>query len=81
MFFIVWGSKIIEKKLGQGVFFCPDCYKETTYSHIKLQKWFTLYWIPLFPTKTLDTVVKCDKCTTMYKERILDIQAAAAVGN
>ncbi|WP_347253361.1 zinc-ribbon domain-containing protein [Leminorella grimontii] len=70
---IIWGSKSREKVESQGEFHCPNCDGEKrNYSQIKVSSYFTLYFIPLFPTETLGRYVKCQTCETNYNEDVLE---------
>lgn len=74
---IIWGSKgrISSKKadLLQGA--CPNCSGDLDLSDLK--KWFTLYFIPVFPYSTVDTFYHCKKCESSYKTEARD----ALLGN
>lgn len=59
---IIWGFKVKEEKASTGHFFCPSCLKDAPYSHMRIARHFTLYWIPLFVVETLDEYVHCDTC-------------------
>jgi hypothetical protein len=49
VFFIIWGSRAIKRKIGEGMFFCPRCGADREYAMQKVRRWFTLFFIPLFP--------------------------------
>lgn len=72
MFFIIWGFKGRHKELSQGQFFCPDCGDYRTYRLIMVNRWFTLYWIPLFKTSELGKFVECTSCKSTFNERVLE---------
>jgi hypothetical protein len=61
---IIWGSKVKEGFVKTGEFFCPKCLRESPYSHYRIAKYFTLYFIPLFVTETLGEIVHCHTCNT-----------------
>jgi len=69
--FIIWGSKGVTNTTGGGQFHCPTC-GPNTYTQKKVQRYFTLYWIPLFPLNTLGEYVECDICAQGYDPAILD---------
>jgi len=71
MFFIVWGFRGRQKEIGQGEFYCPECGDYRAYRLIMVNRWFTLYWIPLFKTKNLGEFVECGKCESTFNERVL----------
>ena len=47
---------------------CPGCGSNLVLSDLK--RWFTLYFIPIFPVSHIDTFYKCDKCEQTYKKEI-----------
>lgn len=49
--FIIWGTKSIDKTLGnsQRAYQCGHCNNVTNYRIFRRRKWFTLFWIPIFP--------------------------------
>jgi zinc-ribbon family len=67
---IIWGSKVKESVVSSGSFHCPEC-KTRNYDLVKTVKYFTLYFIPLFPMETLGQYVKCQSCKSYYKEAVL----------
>lgn len=70
---IIWGSKSRETTEHEGEFHCPHCAGETrTYKLIKVSKYFTLYFIPLFPMETLGKYIKCKTCNSDYNESVLE---------
>ncbi len=38
-----------------------------------MKRWFTLYFIPVLPLKTLETFYKCKECSKTYKEEIKEM--------
>ncbi len=45
---------------------CPNCSSDLELKDLK--KWFTLFFIPIFPFNTLDTFYQCRKCESSYKK-------------
>ena len=70
---IIWGTKGREKTVGKGQFFCPDCQTNTEYTLQRVAQYFTLYFIPLFPTKQLGEFVSCKSCQNQYDPMILEM--------
>ncbi len=66
---IIWGTKgrisphsnsdVLEKA-------CPECSHDLKLSNLK--RWFTLYFIPVFPYSTVDTFYYCKKCESSFKQ-------------
>ena len=68
---IIWGSKARDKQIATGTFHCPSCRAASAYSHQRVSRYFTLYFIPLFPTDTLGEYVRCMRCAGEFKPLVL----------
>jgi hypothetical protein len=68
---IIWGSKAKEARVATGTFFCPQCMADSSYSHMRVSRYFTLYFIPLFPTSTLGEYIHCHGCNGQMKNIVL----------
>ncbi|WP_417263575.1 TerB family tellurite resistance protein [Celeribacter sp.] len=77
MFFIVWGWRGRQKAIANGQFFCPDCGDHREYKLIAVNRWFTLYWIPLFKGKELGQFVECQSCKSTFNARVLEFDPKA----
>ena len=69
---IIWGSKGRTSTESSGQFYCPDCSDYKNYAHRKVKKWFTLYFIPIFPMSDLGEYIECDTCKSTYKTNVLE---------
>jgi hypothetical protein len=73
MFFIIWAIKVRYKLLDRGTFFCPRCGGDREYEHRVGKKWFSLYYIPLFPVSgTVNEHVRCKSCQGMFTMQTLN---------
>ena len=70
---IMWGSKAIVQIVGGGSFFCPSCNSHTNYARQRVSRYFTLYFIPLFPTRTLGEYIRCGTCQTEMRPEVLNL--------
>ncbi len=70
---IIWGSKTRQTRGKTGSFFCPGCQLDKGYAQVKWSRYFTLYFIPLFPTETLETRLECNSCKGQFKESVLGL--------
>ena len=68
---IIWGSKGVTKVGGTGEFHCPVCGDARPYTHKILKRYFTLYFIPLFPMETIGEYVECTSCQGTFKTEAL----------
>lgn len=73
MFFIVWGSRVRDVTVKQTPFYCPHCHRQRTGNHRRVRRYFTLYWIPLFPIETLVECVQCNTCTGQFEMGVLQL--------
>lgn len=79
MFFIVWGSRGRNKEVGEGEFYCPDCGDYRNYKMIAVTRWFTLYWIPLFPMgKPVGEYIECGTCKSTFNQGVLKFDPKGA---
>ena len=70
---IIWGSKAVEGVVAEGHFYCPACKQTAAYTHKKVDRYFTLYFIPLFSTEELGNFVQCRACGAEFSSEILNI--------
>ena len=70
---IIWGSMGRETPVSTGRFHCPQCNGQESYDHVRIQRFFTLYFIPLFPMATLGEFVRCVGCKMAFKPEVLDL--------
>jgi len=70
---IIWGSKAKQKHVASGSFFCPQCRADSSYSHIRLSRYFTLYFVPLFPMETLGEAIRCARCAVDFGMGVLSL--------
>jgi tellurite resistance protein len=68
---IIWGTKSLRRRAEGGEFFCPNCGKGRSYSRTRLQRYFTLYFIPIIPLNVLGESVECDFCKNEYRAEVL----------
>jgi hypothetical protein len=77
---IIWGSTGRTTVAGQGDFHCPQCQHRAPYTHYLIQRYFTLYFIPLFPTNTVAEYVQCQGCGGNFDPRVLHLSAEEVQG-
>ena len=76
MLLILFGTKDRRKVEGVGQFLCPKCGVERDYEVISLREWFTLFFIPIFPTannEEREKFVECNACKNAYDIDVLEI--------
>jgi len=68
---IIFGRRAVTSSQGGGTFHCPRCGPNMSYTNKLVRSYFTLYFIPLIPMKTLGEYVECDTCAGKYKPEVL----------
>lgn len=69
---LIWGSRVMMKKVGEGTFYSPAAGRDATYHLKQARRWFTLFFIPIFPMKTIGTFVECQETRKRYDPSILE---------
>ena len=51
---LIWGTRIKKKILAylKDTCYCEHCNNTSNFKLIVIRKWFTLFWIPIFPIET-----------------------------
>lgn len=68
---IIFGSTTLNSTIDNGQFFCPRCNMTRQYRHIGVNRYFTLYFIPLIPLGRAGDYVECMQCTGTYGSEVL----------
>jgi hypothetical protein len=64
--FLIWGSKNIKDTEGALKYNCLLC-KSDSLEICSYRKWFTFFFIPMFPCGKKDYYVECLECQNIYK--------------
>jgi tellurite resistance protein len=75
---IIFGTRGVTYSSGKGDFFCPTCRGETPYSHKRVRRFFTLYFIPVIPLDLHGEYVECQQCRGTYAMGVLDYDPEAS---
>lgn len=68
---IIFGTRGLTSVAGTGVFHCPRCGPQRTYSHKRVNRWFTLYFIPVLPIGSAGEYVECEGCAGTFGPEVL----------
>jgi hypothetical protein len=68
---IIWGSRGITSRQGEGEFHCPKCAERRRYEKKQVRRFFTLYFIPIIPLDVHGTFIQCATCRSEYTEKVL----------
>ena len=68
---IIWGFRAITRTQSHGDFHCPRCAITVNYLRKQVTRWFTLYFIPVFPREMVADFVECQKCQGAFTAETL----------
>jgi len=66
--FIHVGVEERVKSLGESYEYCQACNGETIHAHREVRRWFTLYWIPMFPIEAPKRADYCRECVSKARQ-------------
>jgi hypothetical protein len=69
---IIYGSRGIFSDLDSGEFDCPHCQNHAAYRLRQVRRFFTLFFLPLFPVSSGVRFVECGRCGSQFQEAVLD---------
>jgi hypothetical protein len=58
---IIWGLRSRNKVLGQVPYTCQQCRRNGFHTIVRSRRWFTLFFIPIFPFSKVSTS-RCNLC-------------------
>lgn len=68
---IIFGSRTMPSTQNQGIFHCPRCSTQKSYRRISMNRWFTLYFIPVIPMGSAGEYIECTSCAGTYATEVL----------
>ena len=75
---IIYGSRGIFSELSDGDFDCPHCQNHSSYRLRQIRRYFTLFFLPVFPISSATRFVECVHCGSQFNEGVLDYRPASA---
>jgi hypothetical protein len=70
---IIIGTTTKVANAGGGAFFCPSCRHEANYARVRASRYFTFFFIPLFPIRTIGEYLKCGTCQAELRPEVLTL--------
>jgi hypothetical protein len=75
---IIFGTRGLTLNKGKPEqFFCPGCDGRRQYQRKKVQRFFTLYFIPVIPLDVLQESLQCLTCRQNYRTSVLQYDPTA----
>ena len=78
---IIFGSRGLDLKRGEGTFFCPNCQTDRVYNLKERKRMGHLYWIPLLPLGSLGKFIECKACSGTFHEDAQYMETNANIEN
>jgi uncharacterized tellurite resistance protein B-like protein len=76
---LIFGTRVRATAVSTGEFFCPRCGADRSYVLQRLRRWFTLFFLPIFPMgKSLGEQVKCSTCAGTFRPEVLNAPTTAS---
>jgi hypothetical protein len=75
---IIFGTRNRIGTVERGTFACPRCGPGQSYERKHAKRWFTLYFIPIFPVGDLGQFIECGLCRGTFKIEVLSLRAPAS---
>ncbi len=80
-FFIVWGSRNrISSRGGSIDTVCPSCRNAAKIEGKVARRWFTLYFLPIFPMDKGQHFSQCKICKTQFRATIEEFRGSLIAG-
>ncbi|MBS2032183.1 MAG: zinc-ribbon domain-containing protein [Deltaproteobacteria bacterium] len=76
---IIFGTRTRVGVVERGQFGCPRCGPGQSYERKHAKRWFTLYFIPVFPVGDLGQFIECGLCHGTFKTEVLSLRLPPAV--
>lgn len=76
---ILFGFRSMRKSLGTCFMLCSRCHRPCAHAVVRMQRWFTLFFIPIFPFKTT-YLTSCAMCGSAFKIDRAKAEQLAASG-
>ena len=74
---IIFGTTSTTSTRQSGQFHCPRCGVPQLYYWKQVNRWFTLYFIPVIPLGRVGDYVECTRCGGTYASEVLSYDPAA----
>ena len=78
--FIIFGFRDRIIVVARGIFYCQTCGMDRSYVRQSIQRWFTLFFIPLFPTgSSRGERIQCLSCGSLFAPAALNVPTREAM--
>ena len=74
---IFFGTRGVTYSKNRGEVSCPNCQSQRAYSHQRVRRFFTLYFIPTIPLDLHGEYIECQRCDNAYDLEVLNLDPQA----
>jgi tellurite resistance protein len=67
---IIFGTRGIRTLKETGDFYCPKCQNSRGYEWHRVNRWFTLYFLPVIPLGTIGEYIECSLCRATWEPEV-----------
>lgn len=71
---IIYGYRNKDVEGGTGIFVCPNCGEQRVFKHIRVVRYFTLFFIQLFPLGKVSEYIQCQICRKNYPTTVVSAE-------
>lgn len=75
--FVIFGMTNRDRTIRTGRFHCPNCQVARPFEHNQVQRYFHIFFIPLFATGEVGEYVECQFCRTRFNTAVLRFKPRA----
>ena len=65
---IIWGTRGLTSTIEEGAFHCPRCGPDKPFRIVAVNRWFTLYFIPIIPCGEAGRYLECRGCAGTFDQ-------------
>ncbi len=80
---LIWGFRTRAAILATITYICDRCGVSAAHRVVRRRRWFTLFFIAVFPisaTKYTDTCINCGRVLALTKEQVDSVVSAVPAG-
>jgi DNA-directed RNA polymerase subunit RPC12/RpoP len=71
---IIYGYRNKNIEGRTGTFACPNCGEQRVFKHIRIVRYFTLFFIQLFPLGKVSEYIQCQTCRKSYPITVISAE-------
>lgn len=69
---MILGRMLVTRTTGRGEFYCPECDARRSYSHLKVQERFAVFYVSVLPLDERGEYIECEACRGTFRTAVLE---------